>query len=160
MGARGANTFPSRNRLPYPFSLVVRPLFCFVVCWHSLPFQDKYVSGDSVNFRGSDNWPLCWGRLDLLLVRTQRVDPSACVFIFGCFTTLHIYLFALHSMCAFTFLHHILDCLDLCLLGGVSRGKRPNTQAMSDTIGTRTEGVCLIDLITYPRAELGGMRQY
>src|SRR3954465_10447211 len=55
MGARGANTFPSRNRLPYPFSLVVRPLFCFVVCWHSLPFQDKYVSGDSVNFRGSDN---------------------------------------------------------------------------------------------------------
>src|SRR3954469_5456880 len=54
MGARGAHTFPSRNRLPYPFSLVVRPLFCFVVCWHSLPFQDKYVSGDSVNFRGSD----------------------------------------------------------------------------------------------------------
>src|SRR4051812_48146236 len=55
MGVRGANTFPSRNRLPYPFSLVVRPLFCFVVCWHSLPFQDKYVSGDSVNFRGSDS---------------------------------------------------------------------------------------------------------
>src|SRR3954465_13992694 len=54
MGVRGASTFPSRNRLPYPFSLVVRPLFCFVVCWHSLPFQDKYVSGDSVNFRGSD----------------------------------------------------------------------------------------------------------
>src|SRR3954466_3055138 len=54
MGARGASTFPLRNRLPYPFSLVVRPLFCFVVCWHSLPFQDKYVSGDSVNFRGSD----------------------------------------------------------------------------------------------------------
>src|SRR3954466_9779338 len=53
MGVRGAHTFPSRNRLPYPFSLVVRPLFCFVVCWHSLPFQDKYVSGDSVNFRGS-----------------------------------------------------------------------------------------------------------
>src|SRR4051812_18057179 len=56
MAARGANTFPLRNRLPYPFSLVVRPLFCFVVCWHSLPFQDKYVSGDSVNFRGSDNY--------------------------------------------------------------------------------------------------------
>src|SRR3954471_12888217 len=55
MGARGASTFPSHNRLPYPFSLVVRPLFCFVVCWHSLPFQDKYVSGDSVNFRGSDS---------------------------------------------------------------------------------------------------------
>jgi hypothetical protein len=36
----------------------------------------------------------------------------------GVFTALHIYLFALHSMCAFTLLHHILDCLDLCLLGG------------------------------------------
>src|SRR3954467_10828667 len=90
MGARGANTFPSRNRLPYPFSLVVRPLFWFVVCWHSLPFQDKYVSGDSVNFRGSDSL----GRLDLLLVRTQRVDASACVFIFGCF-----YCFAYLSVC-------------------------------------------------------------
>src|SRR3954462_9746766 len=56
MGVRGAHTFPSRNRLPYPFSLVVRRLFCFVVCWHSLPFQDKYVSGDSVNFRGSDTY--------------------------------------------------------------------------------------------------------
>src|SRR3954462_3494569 len=85
MGVRGASTFPSRNRLPYPFFLVVRPLFCFVVCWHSIPFQDKYVSGDSVNFRGSDSWRLCWGSLDLLLVRTQRVDPSACVFIIGCF---------------------------------------------------------------------------
>src|SRR3954471_19041849 len=54
MGARGANTFSSCNRIPYLFSLVVRPLFCFMVCWHSLPFQDKYVSGDSVDFRGSD----------------------------------------------------------------------------------------------------------
>src|SRR4051812_39291867 len=104
MGARGANTFPSRNRLPYPFSLVVRPLFCFVVCWHSLPFQDKYVSGDSVNFRGSDSWRLCWGGQDLLRVRTRRVDPSACVFIIGClllciFICLHCILCALLPFC-------------------------------------------------------------
>src|SRR4051812_33295332 len=118
MGVRGANTFPSRNRLPYPFSLVVRPLFCFVVFWHSLPFQDKYVSGDSVNFRGSDSWRLCWGCIDLCWsILSESILALVCLSL-GVFIALHIYLFALHSMCAFTFLHHILDCLDLCLLGG------------------------------------------
>src|SRR4051812_34674067 len=113
------------------FSLVVRPLFCFVVCWHSVPFQDKYVSGDSVNFRGSDSWRLCWGRLDLLLVRTQRVDPSACVFIIGCFycfayfTCLHCILCALLLFCIIFWTVWISVCWV-----GVSRGKRPNTKAM------------------------------
>src|SRR4051812_25871490 len=59
MGVRVASTFPSRNRLPYPFSLVVRPLLCFVLCWNSLPFQDKYFSGDSINFCGSDTLSKC-----------------------------------------------------------------------------------------------------
>src|SRR3954467_7781177 len=77
MGARGANTFPSRNRLPYPFSLVVRPLFCFVVCWHSLPFQDKYVSGDSVNFRGSDTVPERSNIVDLKLIPQTVPERSA-----------------------------------------------------------------------------------
>src|SRR4051812_25645847 len=118
MGAWGANTFPSRNRLPYPFSLVVRPLFCFVVCWHSLPFQDKYVSGDSVNFHGSDSWRLCWGISTCCWSGLSESILALVCLCLGVFTALHIYLFALHSMCAFTFLHHILDWLDLCLLGG------------------------------------------
>src|SRR3954462_10225804 len=117
MGARGASTFPSRNRLPYPFSLVVRPLFCFVVCWHSLPFQDKYVSGDSVNFRGSDSWRLCRGRLDLLLVRTQQVDPSACVFIIGCF-----YCFAYLSVCIAFYVHFYFSASYSGLSGFLSVG--------------------------------------
>src|SRR4051812_36467655 len=57
----------------------------------------------------------------------------------GVFIALHIYLFALHSMCAFTFLSIIFWTvwISVCWVG-VTRGKRPNTQAMSDTIGTRT----------------------
>src|SRR3954468_24768975 len=85
------------------------------------------TAGDSAG----DVSTCCWSGLSesiLALVCLSLGALLLCIF----------YLFALHSMCAFTFLHHILDYLDFCLWVGVSRGKRPNTQVMSDTIGTTT----------------------
>src|SRR3954470_22877447 len=112
---------------------------CFVLWFAGIPFLFRInmlvatllifavaTAGDSAG----DISTCCWSGL------SESILALVCLSL-GVFTALHIYLFALHSMCAFTFLHHILDCLDFYLWVGVSRGKRPNTQAMSDTIGTR-----------------------
>jgi hypothetical protein len=51
---RGANTFPLRNRLPYPFSLVARP-FPFQV---SLSVSFPYLGKLSVWAQFLQSWPL------------------------------------------------------------------------------------------------------
>src|SRR3954470_21963041 len=90
MGARGANTFPSRNRLPYPFSLVVRPLFCL---WFAgIPFLFRInmlvatllifavaTAGDSTG----DVSTCCWSGL------SESILALVCLSL-GVFIALHI----------------------------------------------------------------------
>src|SRR4051812_40074680 len=106
MGARGANTFPSRNRLPYPFSLVVRPLFCFVLWFAGIPFLFKInmlvatllifavaTAGDSAG----DVSTCCWSELSESIL--ALVCLSLGVLLFCIFTYLHCILCALLLFC-------------------------------------------------------------
>src|SRR3954462_8853914 len=84
------------------------------------------TAGDSAG----DVSTCCWSGL------SKSILALVCLSL-GVFIALHIYLFALHSMCAFTFCIIFWTVwISVCWVG-VSRGKRPNTQDMSDTIGTR-----------------------
>ena len=140
----GANTFPMRNRLPYPFLLVAMTmlflpsglcgvsfpslginthcwrLFCFVSAppsrlYCGFHFRMKIPGATAGDSTGDCDRPIA-GPLPL------RVNPSACLFIFGClFTTLHTYLFCIASYLCLYFpaSGYWLDCSGFSLVGGM-----------------------------------------
>ncbi|KAI5384771.1 hypothetical protein KIW84_071676 [Lathyrus oleraceus] len=73
---RGANTFPLRNRLPYPFSLVARP------CFFQIPWSSKLAIGKLLSILSTE--------VDegLMSVLVQFYDPLYCCFTFPDFQLL------------------------------------------------------------------------
>ena len=141
----GANTFPMRNRLPYPFLLVAMTMLflpsglCGVSfpslginthCWRLFCFVSAPPSRLYCGFRlrtgnpGSDSWRLCWGHVvDLLRVHSlcESILALACLFLGVYFTVLHTYLFCIASYVRFCFLAsgYWLDCSGFSLVGGM-----------------------------------------
>ena len=127
------------------------PFLRFMQCFLSLPW-DKYtllatlLPISCATFAFVLGWKsrerqlaTLLGTVDLLLVHSlcESILALACLFLGVYFTVLHTYLFCIASYVRFCFLASGYSGLSgLVFLGGlgVTRGKRPSTQAMSECL--------------------------
>ena len=117
MNVWGANTFPSHNRLPYPYLLVVRPWFhpSQVFSMFTFPYMwdKRRLMATSLFWwfsAGCFSWRLHWGQVDQMLVH-PGVAPSYCFLSFGCLS--------LRFQFIYSFCMYLSICMHCILLSSI-----------------------------------------